>query len=204
VLPNGLIVALDLAVGGRVAPSRYAAFALGILREDVALVPGLGALPSPSLGHIYPRARRRCAALCRAAAAERGPRGADVLVGRALHVLLDMACPAHAQNVWHHLRDPFERYVDAHAAELAGLPVPPLPACDGPEALVDSLAAEARAVRADRRQTPWGRWLRRHEPPLPRAELARQARHLLPLAAAHARALVAAHDARRGGAILVA
>jgi hypothetical protein len=51
-------------------------------------------------------------------------------------------------------------------------------------------------VRADRRQTLWGRWLRRHEPPLPRAELAEQAHALLPLAAAHARALVQAHDNR--------
>jgi hypothetical protein len=196
VLPNGLIVALDLAVGGRVAPSRYAAFTVGLLREDVVMVAGV-AVPSPSPGHIYPRSRRRCARLFAAAKIEPDAARADVLLGRALHVLLDMACPAHAQNVWHYLRDPFERYVDAHAAELAALPVAPPPPWQGPEALIDSLAGAARAVRADRRQTPWGKLLRRAEPPLPRAELAEQATMLLPLAGAHARVLVEELDRAR-------
>ncbi len=100
-LPNGLIVALDLAVGGRVEPARYAALALGILREDVVLLPGVGAVPSPSPGHIYPRSRRRCAKLFHAAARAPAGRSGDMLLGRALHVLLDMACPVHAQKVWH-------------------------------------------------------------------------------------------------------
>ena len=149
------------------------------------------------LGHIYPRSRRRCARLFAAATIEPDAARADVLLGRALHVLLDMACPAHAQNVWHYLRDPFERYVDAHAAELAALPLAPPPPWQGPEALIDSLAGAARAVRADRRQTPWGKLLRRDEPPLPRAELAEQASLLLPLAGAHARVLVEELDRAR-------
>jgi hypothetical protein len=197
VLPNGLILALDLGIGGRLPAERYAALVLGILREDVVLVPGLGALPSPSPDHIYPRSRRRCARIFQAAVAEPDGVRADFLLGRALHVLLDMACPAHAQNVWHYLRDPFERYVDAHAAELAALPVAAPPPWAGPEALVDSLAGAARAVRADGRQTPWGRWLRRRQPPLGRPELAEQARLLLPLAGSHARALVEGFEAAR-------
>jgi hypothetical protein len=205
-LPNGLIVVLDLALGAKAAASeagraRYAAYLLGILREDVVLVPGLGAaLPSPSPGHIDPRSRRRCAALVEAALAEPDPLSADVWLGRALHVLIDMACPVHAQDVWHHLRDPFERYVDAHAAELAALPVPALALAAAPEALVASLAGAAQAVRADRRQTPWGRWRHRADRPLGRPELEAQARTLIPLAAAHARALIAGYQQRRGAA----
>jgi hypothetical protein len=198
-LPNGLVVVLDRAVGERLAPERFAALVVGVLREDVVLAFGR-AYPSPSPGHVYPRARRRIRALFAGALAEREPLAADVALGRALHVLIDMACPVHAQAVWHYLRDPFERYVDAHAAELAALPVPPPPADDDPVALVDSLAGAARAVRADGRQTPWGKLLRRRQPPLPRAELAEQAATLIPLAAAHARALVDRFDARPGAA----
>jgi hypothetical protein len=202
-LPNGLIVVLDLALGtaavdSEAARARYAAFVLGILREDVVLVPGLArALPSPSPGHLWPRSRRRCADLFDRAVAEPDPLAADVVLGRALHVLIDMACPVHAQAVWHTLRDPFERYVDVHAAELAALPVPdlaPWVAAAGPAALVDSLAAAARSVRADRRQTAWGRWRHRGDAPLRRPELAAQAERLIPLAAAHTRALVARYE----------
>jgi hypothetical protein len=196
VLPNGLVLVTDLALGGRLPPERFAALVVGILREDVFLAFGR-AYPSPSPGHIYPRSRRRVRRLFEAALSEPAPLAADVALGRALHVLIDMACPVHAQAVWHYLRDPFERYVDTHAAELAALPVPDPPADDDPVALVDSLAGAARAVRADGRQTPWGKLLRRRQPPLPRAELATQAERLIPLAASHARALVARFDAGR-------
>lgn len=195
-LPNGLVLVLDLALGARLPSERFAAFVLGILREDVVLAMGR-AYPSPSPGHIYPRSRRRCSVLFERAVAQAEPLAADVELGRALHVLIDMACPVHAQAVFHYLRDPFERYVDSHAAELAELPVPEPPATRDPAALVDSLASSARAVRADDRQTPWGKILRRKQKPLPRAEVAAQAAELIPLAAAHARALVDGFDAQR-------
>jgi hypothetical protein len=198
-LPNGLLVVVDRAVGERLPPERFAALVVGLLREDVVLALGR-AWPSPSPGHVYPRSRRRCAVLFARAVAEADPLAADVTLGRALHVLADMACPVHAQAVWHYLRDPFERYVDAHAAELAELPLPPPPERDAPDELVESLAQAARAVRADGRQTPWGRFLRRRQPPLARAEVAGQAEKLIPLAAAHARALVDRFERQRAGA----
>jgi len=171
-LPNGLLVTLELALGP--APhDRHAALALGMLREDVWLL-GPVALPSPSLGHIYPRARRHCARLYdrAVAAAREGRLAGDFALGRALHVLIDMACPAHARAVPHYLHDPFERWVEVHATELAALPLPELPPDDAPGALVDSLAGAARAADG---------------------AISAQARRLVPLAAAHVRALLTRH-----------
>jgi putative flavoprotein involved in K+ transport len=212
VLPNGLILCLDLALrraatAERPGRERYAALVLGLFREDVILVPGLGiALPSPSLGHIYPLSRRHCAALFREAvrAARSGDRlRGDFLLGRALHVLIDMACPTHAQAVSHYLTDPFELAVDARAEELAKLPLPELPEAvrAGPvERLIDSLAGAARREHADGTKSPWGRALKRLG--LARAptgaEVMAQARRLIPLAAAHVRALLARYDAAAG------
>jgi putative flavoprotein involved in K+ transport len=206
-LPNGLILCLDRALAPEAVAShserqRYAALVLGMFREDIKLAHGLGlSLPSPSLGHFYPLSRRHCAGLFRraveAARAGRPLRGA-FLLGRALHVLIDMACPAHAQFVAHPLRDPYELHVDAHAAELAELPVPELPglAWARPGHIIDSLAGAARREPADATQTPWGRLLKklglRRAPS--GAQTKEAARRLIPLAAAHVCALLAAYE----------
>lgn len=206
-LPNGLIACLDLALGPagagastRAERERYAAMVMGLFREDIVVVPLLGvSMPSPSLGHIWPWSRRRCTALFdEAVAAGRrgeGLRGAFHL-GRAAHVLTDMACPNHAQAVCHYLSDPFERYVEAHVAELTGLAVPDSPAALTPRELVDSLAAAARDEKPDGTKSPWGRVMRRlglRRPPSGR-EVADQARRLVPLAAAHLRTLLARYE----------
>ncbi len=208
-LPNGLILVLDMALGPRatateVGRARYASLVLGVLREDVVFVPGTAwTLPNPSLGHVWPRARGRCAklfdrALAKAGAGESLASVAEL--GRAVHVLADMACPVHAQAVWHYLRDPFERCVDAAASDLRRLPVPELDSqlrVQGAEALVDSLAGAAQEEEADTTQTPWGRALRRagwRRPP--RGDVIRaQAERLIPLAAAHVRALLELFEA---------
>jgi hypothetical protein len=208
VLPNGLILCLELAVGPNTARSRdqrerFAAMMLGMFSEDVVLLPGIShAFTSPSLGHFWPRSRSRCASMFRAAvnAARQGEtlRGL-FLLGRSLHISLDMACPTHAQGVCHYLSEPFERYVDAHAEDLALLPTPELApdlASSGPEALVQLLALAAQREVADGTKSPWGRILRRlglRRTPSGR-EVKEQAGRLIPLAAAHARALIAQFD----------
>ncbi len=202
-LPNGLMVTLELALGADAEPGLLTALTLGMFREDVVMLPGI-ALPSPSFGHIYPRSRARCGRLFARAVATarvRGRLAGAFDLGRAVHVLTDMACPAHALAVAHYLHDPFERWVESHAAELAELPVPALP--DGvavaaavtgaPAALVDSLAGAARRHAVDRTQLPFTPVRRRRGARVGPADLARQAHELIPLAAAHVRALLAAH-----------
>ena len=165
-LPNGLIACLDMALGERaLAPERRAALVLGLFREDVWLLGPLAG-PNPSLGHIWPLARRRFAALCRDADRAGDGLAGDVVAGRALHVLFDMACPPHARAIPHSTRDPYERYVDAHAARLARLPIPEV-APRSPAELVTSLARAAQRA--------------------PEA-IPAQAELLIPLAAGHARA----------------
>ena len=68
-------------------------------------------------------------------AARKGDRHrGDFLLGRAVHVLADMACPPHAHFVAHPLTDPFEVHVDATKVQArsrravpAFLEGPPLP-----------------------------------------------------------------------------
>jgi hypothetical protein len=112
-----------------------------------------------------------------------------------MHILVDMACPAHARHVWHHLRDPFEHCVEGRAGRLAGAPVPCLPPelRNGPPgAWAKSLARAARREKADGTQTWWGRALKRLglRRPLGGREAAAQADRLVPLAAAHVRILL--------------
>lgn len=203
-LPNGFIVTLDLALGkdglaNRTERTKYALYVLGIFRENIYLAPHAAvAMPSLSSGHLWPRARRHFAELYRLAS-EQVRSGEELkaafILGRAMHVLIDMACPSHAQHTWHYLSDPFERYVDAHAKDLASLP---LPEVDGslhgaaPEIIVESLAREAQKEATDRTQTPWGKSLRRLgiRRPLKRGDVEPQARRLIPLAAAYLRVVL--------------
>ena len=203
-LPNGFIVTLDMALGKdglatRAERAKYALYVLGIFRENVYLVPRTSfAMPSLSSGHLWPRAREHFSELYRSALAQ-ARSGDDLkaafLLGHAIHVLIDMACPSHAQHTWHYLSDPFERYVDAHARELASLPLPDLePSFNGasPEVVVAALANEAQKEVTDHTQTLWGKWLRRvgMRRPLKRADVEPQAKKLIPLAAAHLRVVL--------------
>lgn len=203
-LGNGLLVILDMALEARpMAGERYLALVLGLFREDVLLLPGLGGHPNPNPGHLWPFARRALdRRFSQAVAAKR--KGEDLrasfLLGRAMHVLADMACPAHARNVWHHLRDPFELGVEGRAGRLAAAPVPELPPelrNGAPGAWAESLARAARRERADGTRTWWGRALRRLglRRPVGGREAAAQADRLVPLAAAHVRVLLDRFDA---------
>ena len=215
-LANGLALVIERALaeleGGDVREARRhrKALLLGALREDVARVPlGTRVFEHLSLSHFgggrwpggflpfWPGPRYKVRRFFRAALAHAraGVSGAAfVSLGRACHVLIDMACPAHVHRVIHET-DPFEWYVEVHAATLADArltpPVPP-PALHDPAALVTSLSAVTRRSRADRTRNVLGRWLRRLRllRPLPASEIARQARALIPQAAAHVAALI--------------
>jgi hypothetical protein len=115
-------------------------------------------------------------------------------LGRACHLLGDMAVPARVRGVWHLLGDPFEQFCEAHAERLAELLPQPLPASEGPpEVHAELLARAAGAELADTTRTPWGalrfRWLGRGQL-LSETELERQAGRLLPLAVSHTRGLL--------------
>ena len=169
-LPNGLILTLDMALVGLseqtqreypVSQTQYAWCVLGMFREDVIFVPGLArALPSPSLSHHWPLAKWRFLWLYKKAVrhARRGHTvQSAVNLERAMHVLIDMACPVHAKFVGHYLRDPYERYVDAHAQELVAMALPVLEALDGKltlSGLITLIAHVARREAADLTQSP--------------------------------------------------
>lgn len=209
---NGQRVVLDMAIRAvdHALTTRYrAALVLGALREDVWYVPVLGAvLERPSLTHFYrpgwpgglvpvvtPGPRWRADRLfARAVARYRQgrPAAAFVQLGRAAHLLTDMACPVHAQRTVHLISDPFEWYVEAHAATLERLPLPPVGPRARASALVEDLARRTQRFAPDTTTSPWGRVLARAgvRRKIPVSELADQARQLIPLAASHAAALL--------------
>ncbi len=158
-LYNGLITITDLALQDLQNPffDRYRdALILGAFREDVCYVPGLNlVLQSPSLTHFYrrglaggfipllwPGARYRTQRFVQTALAEyRAGRFASAFVqlGRAVHPLMDMSCPVHAQAVVHET-DPFEWCVEGMREELMNLPVAPVQDRDSAAALVEEMA----------------------------------------------------------------
>lgn len=189
-LPNGLIQILDLALSDNitltpVGRKSYALLVLGLFREDCFVLPVLQkAMPSLSLGHIWPLSRIRFRYLYRKALgfAKNGERERSlVFLGRALHVLADMACPAHVTAKWHYLHDPFERAVESQRNEFSQDDV----------TLVESLTTMTTdfvaALASQTRQI--GKT----------ASVAEQVRRLIPLAAAHARRLFADYSLQTGG-----
>jgi hypothetical protein len=176
----------------------------GNVAEDDFIVAGLR-WRAPGLTHTYrPGSRfgelgapsaltqlRRC---WRRAARAREPETSAFWLGRACHLLGDMAVPARTRGVWHWLGDPLELFCEANAERLAELLPEPIPHCAGPpEAHAEALARAASAELADTTRTPWGalrfRWLGRGTR-LSDAEVERQAQRLLPLAVSHTRGLL--------------
>ena len=216
-LANGLALVIERALnqlasaGAGQARRHRKALVLGALREDVARVPfGARVFEHLSLSHFgggrwpggflpfWPGPRFKVRRYFRRAVAlaHGGARGAAfVTLGRACHVLADMACPAHVHRVVHEA-DPFEWYVEVHAAALADPDATPAvapPALPTPAALVTHLAALTRRSAPDRTRNALGRWLRRLGllRSVPAPEIARQARALIPEAAAHVAAMIA-------------
>ncbi|MCE9576002.1 MAG: hypothetical protein K8W52_22815 [Deltaproteobacteria bacterium] len=205
---GGLVMVVGRALDRVASPEveRYrAAIVLGALREDVIRVPGLARpVEHWSLSHFWRPGRggfmrawpgARAAAVrrfTRAVAHHRAvdPARAYVELGRAAHVVVDMACPVHVHRALHDT-DRYEWYVEAHADELAALPAVPTPQLDSVAAIVDGLARLTAVMPVDRHQHAVGRWLRRRGLVRPtRAPVRDAAIAIIPAAIAHVAALI--------------
>lgn len=182
--------------------ARAALVHAGCSDEDMVRLPVVGwRVQSPGLSHTYrpgrtrgelgaPSALARIERLVDDAAAlwPRDPDRAAHHVGRACHLLGDVAVPARTRGVWHPLGDPYERWVDEHLDLLAHEPVPAPVQAPSIAALVDRLARLAVVHIADTTRSPWGAValrLGRSRAIVDDALAERQARALVPAALAH-------------------
>ncbi len=122
-------------------------------------------------------------------------------LGRACHLLGDMAVPARTRGVWHLLGDPLERWWEDHSGNLETLLAEPAPLEPGaPETHAHALALASAQFPADTTRTPWGalgfRWRGQGER-LKTATIEAQARVLLPLAVLHTSAFLRGEAERR-------
>ncbi len=213
---GGLAMLIERAADRVQSPTvqRYRkAIVLGALREDVAHVPGL---PKPfehlSFSHFWGPGRRGgffrwwpgapFAADRRFRRAVQRHRRGDlaggfVELGRAAHLVADMACPAHVHRVLH-VTDGYEWYVESHGDELGALAVPAAPSAERASQLVESLARFTHAFPADRTQHAVGRWLVRRKlvHSLPQHEIRRAANAIIPVAIAHMVSLLELYASR--------
>ncbi len=173
--PNGFIVVIDLALKKSDHPLLNAyrkTLILGAFRENVYFTPVLDLVTlNPSFSHFYqrrlpggilpfvwpgPRAMadwhfRKSIEKYRA-----GKRAsAFVQLGRVSHLLTDMACPVHAQSVFHST-DPFEWAVEAMKEELLFSSIPGSRSGRSASVLVESLARFTQDFEAEKTNNPWG------------------------------------------------
>ena len=209
-LTNGQAAIIRMAVRDLDDPlvARYEpAVLLGAMRADVWYVPVIGKVVEHlSFSHFYrrhvpggflPFVTRGTRTMARtwfreAIDAHRKGNHAEafVRIGEVSHLIADMSCPVHVHRVIHE-SDPFEWYVEAHHQELRSLPLPSVEARE-PEELIDSMASVTRTFEPDRTRYSIGRMLKRAglRKSVPRSRIAEQARHLIPLAAAHTAAML--------------
>jgi hypothetical protein len=204
-LYHGLCAVVDGAL--RRLPERAAAhqhrdaLMWGILREDVVILPfgvvlehlslthQTGAAPGGFVPFLVPSPHQLVRWRWQQARRQRA-RGEEarawVTLGRALHLIADLACPAHTSRTVH-LRDPFEGWVEVHGYDLLDAP-PTAPLPGELSELTHALARRSRAHAADGTTSPWGRLLCRlgARAPVPVEQVAVQAAELLPLAMATA------------------
>jgi hypothetical protein len=208
VFPNGHKLLLDRAVEAVSHPAlrdNYDALLLGCLREDFW---NLGGWVAPGKGFTHftgatgawglfigvPGAPRRADRLFDRAVREHQSgreREAFFWLGRAAHLVGEMAAPVHATRSVHWRGDAFELYLEEHADELRALPLARIPAGRSASQLAAELAARARAFRADRTRNPGGHlaWRLGLLPRPSEAEVLEQVHTLVPLGAAHLAAL---------------
>lgn len=203
---NGFVLVLGRAAEEVNDPEllRYReAMILGAIREDVSyLAPFDWLFEHLSLSHFYkpplpggffpllwPGARYKTEQyFARALREHRAGRtaAAYVQLGRAAHLLVDMACPVHVQRALHQ-SDLFEWYVDTNLTELRALPLPPIKRCDTATEIIHQMASFTAQFPADHTQHHLGRWLKKRGwlRGIPRETIAAQARTLLPLNCAY-------------------
>lgn len=210
-LRNGLYLVADEAArrsGVALAVAHRDALVLGSLREDVLWLDpvdvlteypsfrhfGGRGLPGGYLPFVWPGPGRTVETCFRRAlrhAREGRIAAAFVTLGRAIHVITDACIPSHVHRVAHE-DDPFEWSVEANVDRLRALAVPDVAVAKRPRDLVRSMATAAARHRPDRTNTPFGRALRRAGlfRKVDAAEARAQTEALVPLAIAHATALV--------------
>ncbi len=207
---NGLYLLIGMALQKIEAPLflQYAdALTLGAIREDIRydrarhkLVEHwslthfsgrwLGGGFIPGLTRSAPAQAQRYFDAALAASSTGDIARAMVLLGQASHLLIDMACPVHANRVAH-WSDGYEWYVDSHVAELGALAFDVSPPFVSVHANVAALARFTQQFAPDRTHHHWGRWLKRRgwRQSLSQAEVAAQARAIIPVAAGHLTAM---------------
>lgn len=150
-------------------------------------------VPNGYFGELwFPSAKRRCLVFLSKSRAERNPNKAAWWIGRACHLLGDIAVPARANRVWHFAGDPLEMWIETHVESFRYATIPDLPRTS-PDQIVETLASSAAAYPADTTRTPWGRaafqWTGRGQT-LEENVLKAQAHILVPLAIASTKALL--------------
>ncbi|HVY24945.1 MAG TPA: hypothetical protein VHB79_00285 [Polyangiaceae bacterium] len=176
-------------------------FVLGPLRLRA---PGLthSYRPGSRFGELWaPSARTQLERwLQRASRASSSSRAAFWL-GRACHLLGDMAVPARTRGVWHLLGDPLEAFWEAHEDLAALLPLQ-LPATrESCLQHAESLARFSSSFAADTTRTPWGAArfrLLNDGQRLDSQELSEQAVQLLTRAVSHTRDFLREQAAQLG------
>lgn len=153
---------------------------------------------APRFGELFaPSAKRRMLVCVRRARMMRERDEAAWWLGRACHLLGDMAIPARTRGVWHLLGDPLETFLEAQtSASLRAMLVPSGTTWpEEPAAIAETLARASSALPADTTRTPWGKLAydgfgrgRR----LDDEEVERQARIMVPLAVEATAALMRA------------
>lgn len=207
---NGLLLVVDRAARELSDPliDRYReVIILGSLREDVLYIPGVRKvwehlsfshfykppLPGGFLPLLWPGPRYKANLFFRRGVREfRAGREASgfVQLGRATHLLTDMACPVHVHRVIHDT-DLFEWYVESHRPELEAIPLPEVPEAETAGQLIQGLSQFTAQYRPDATQHPLGRFLKRRgiRQPVGKQDVVEQARTIMPMAAAYAVAL---------------
>ncbi|MFL6245796.1 MAG: hypothetical protein ACJ74H_07205 [Thermoanaerobaculia bacterium] len=205
-LANGQAAVVKIALTAMPELDRYATpLLLGAMRVDVACIPFANRVyEHMSLNHFYrrglpggfvpfvTRSTRGSAERWFAEAVRLGrTTAAFVKLGGVSHLIADMSCPVHVHRVIHE-SDSFEWYVEAHHQELRSLPLPVVGEFERARDVIESMASFTKTFEPDRTRYSVGRLLRRAglRHAVPRRVIAGQARTLLPLAGAHAAAML--------------
>ena len=153
---------------------------------------------APRFGELFaPSAKRRLLVCVRRARMMRDRDDAAWWLGRACHLLGDMAVPARTRGVWHLYGDPLETFLESRTTEdLRAMLVPSSTTWpEDPAAIAETLARASSELPADTTRTPWGKLAyerfgrgTRLDP----EEVERQARIVVPLAVEATAALMRA------------
>ncbi|MCI0412078.1 hypothetical protein L0222_04655 [bacterium] len=204
--PNGFIIVIDLALQKINSPvlNKYRkGLILGAFRENVYYLPGIRMVSlNPSISHFYhpnlpggiipflwpgPRWMGNYH-FQRAIQELRSNRvsAAFVQLGRVSHLLTDMACPVHAQSVFHST-DPFEWAVEAMKNELRSLEIAESAREKTASQLIQQMAQFTQAYPAEKVNNPWGYALRKvgARKTLNTDIVRKQVRELIPVVASH-------------------